>query len=177
MRLHILLTVIVALIAGMAGTAAAGERGRHQSITPHAGIKLHAGHHRSAIVPGFRHHQAKRIHRIRPAEPRFAHDRSWRSDGKRRLGFKKFRRDHFAGKHRRHFGHRPLVHGSRHGGGQVVVVPVLRGAIEVIIGSDGRHILKRHRHFSERRDGFSRRHRGFARHDHGFSKHHRRFRD
>lgn len=149
MRLHVLLTVIVALIASMAGTAAAGERGRHQSITPHAGVKLHAGHPRSAIVPGLRNDRAKSLHRIRPAAPRSAHGRSWRSDGERRLGFERFRRDHFAGKHRRHRDHRPAF-GVHHERPHSVIARDRFGyAIEIIIGSRHGHVSKRRHRFRD----------------------------
>lgn len=153
MRSHVLLTVIVALIAGMAGTAAAGERGgHHRHVAPHPGIQVHAGHHRRVIAPSFRHHHAKRLHSIRPGWAKSAHDRSWRGDVQHRFWQKKRWHPHAGFEHRGHQAHRPLA-----------IAPLFGGGLKVIIGPHGRDFSKRHHHFSTRR--------------HHFSKHHRRFRD
>ena len=134
MRAAIFLTLAFALVAGMAGVAAADDRGwRQNHAFSHDGPRLHGRDHHRAIAPGFRHHRGKHV----------KHHSGHRSIWKHR----RHRDGHYAAwKHRWHHVHRPAF-AHRHRGGHFLSAQDRFGSsIKIIIGDRRGHGPKRHHH-------------------------------
>jgi hypothetical protein len=134
MRTPIFLTVVLALVMGMAGVATADDRGwRQHHAFSHDGPNLHGRDHHRAITSGFWHHRGKHV------EHRGGHRSVWKH--------RRHPDGHYAAwKHRRHHAHRPAFAHPHRGGPFVFARDPFGSSIKIIIGDRRGHGRKRHHH-------------------------------
>jgi hypothetical protein len=147
MRTPIFLTVVLALIAGMAGVAAAAASGwRQHHAFSRDGHKLDRWNRHGAVEPGFRHHRGKYLEHRGGHRAALKHRRH--HDG-HFAGWKHRRHHggHFAGwKHHRHHAYRPAFVHPHRGGHFVFARDPFGSSIRIIVGDRRGHGPKWHRH-------------------------------